>query len=234
MAFKILSKKVLVAVVAGLASFATAQINFKSTTIQFRDYNTAGTNTTHYGDLTLSGVNTGLLYGWLTANKVYSTENIHADGDLIVSGVKNFIHPHPTDTTKVIKYIATEAGEAQTTVRGTAKTKNGTVTVTLPEHFNLVTSDKGMITVQLTVMNKPALIYTTAKSKEAITVAVKGADFTEYGDVEFDYAVTGVRDGFENTEVIVDIENVNNSVTTEKQKKFRERVKKVMNNKGKK
>jgi len=38
---------------------------------------------------------------------------------------------------------------------------------------------------------------------------MKKSDYAEFRDVEFAYQVTGVRDGFENEEVIVNIDKLN-------------------------
>ncbi|MDR3013057.1 MAG: hypothetical protein LBU70_07590 [Chitinispirillales bacterium] len=129
---------------------------------------------------------------------IITYENIFAQGD-IYGRAKFFVHPHPTDDTKVIRYITVESGEALTVVRGMAKTANGEATIKLPEHFSLVTSAMEPITVILTPIGAPALLYTRQASKDEIVVAV-GNDFR---DVEFAYQVTGIRDGFENQTPIV-------------------------------
>lgn len=199
---------------------AYSQINLLTNTINFRNNSSANNTTYHYGDLSLSGGSAGNSWGWLYCNKaiVY--------GDLAVSGTKNFIQPHPTDTTKVIKYVAIESGEALTLVRGMAKTENGQVTITLPEHFTLVTSDKAPITVLLTPKRVPALLYIKEESKEKIVVGMKGADFIEFRDIDFSYQVTGVRDGFEDEAVIVDINGQEN--ISAKRAAYNEKVKNLV------
>ncbi|NLW33447.1 MAG: hypothetical protein GXY77_18525 [Fibrobacter sp.] len=135
-------------------------------------------------------------------------EFISAMADLNVYGTKNFIHPHPKDSTKLIKYIAIESGEALTVARGTAKTENGTAEIELPDHFSLVTSEKAPLTVLLTPESAPVLLYTKNKSKTNVTVAMKKSDLFEFGDVQFAFQVTGVRDGFEDEEIIVDTDKM--------------------------
>ncbi|MDR3013001.1 MAG: hypothetical protein LBU70_07310 [Chitinispirillales bacterium] len=162
------------------------------------------------GDLWLSNFNTtsptaGLL--WATGN-IITSSNIHAIGD-IYGRTKFFVHPHPTNDTKVIRYITVESGEALTVVRGTAKTVNGEATIKLPEHFSLVTSAMEPVTVILTPIGAPALLYTRQASKDEIVVAI-GNDFR---DVEFAYQVTGIRDGFENQTVIMDEEKLDTETT---------------------
>ncbi len=215
-------KSTAIAILASCFLFvANAQINLLSNDIQFRSYNNTNQTTCYYGDLRLEGGSSGSYYGWLYTNAIncYGWANIYdwayiygyatIYGDLNVYGAKNFVHPHPTDSTKLIKYIAIESGEALTLARGTSKTVNGQVTIVLPEHFSLVTSDKAPITVLVTPKKVPALLYTKEESKERIVVAMKESDFFEFHDVEFSFQVTGVRDGFEDEEVIVDISNRN-------------------------
>jgi hypothetical protein len=165
--------------------------------IEFRSHANPYGNTYHYGDLQVSGGIGGNNYGWMVANRLY------LNGNLNVYGSKNFIHPHPTDESKVIKYVAVESGEAVTLARGIAKTVNGEATVTLPEHFSLVTSKEALITVILTPEGVPVLLYTKQKSKDKIVVAMKKSEFETFSDVVFAFQVTGVRDGFEKQEVII-------------------------------
>jgi len=203
-----------VAFVVGVMNFdAAAQINLDAYGIQFRRYDNAQAYTTHFGDLRLHGGSVGVGYGWLYANRLYINyssgvtssinTNLDVGGNLYVSGSKNFIHPHPTDDSKVIKYVAIESDDAITLVRGTAKTVNGEATVTLPEHFSLTTSKNAPVMVTLTPKGAPVLLYVKQDSKEQVIVAMKKSDLTTFGDVEFTFLVTGVRDGFERQDVIV-------------------------------
>jgi SH3-like domain-containing protein len=228
----------------GLFASTNAQINLLSSGIQFRTYETANNTTYHYGDLTISGGNQNNNYGWLYCNKVISlgnlsaygsadiTGNLNVSGSLNVYAQKNFIQPHPTDTTKVIRYICIESGEALTIVRGTAKTVNGNVTINIPEHFGLVTSDEAPLTVLLTPEKVPVLLYTVKKTKSQITVNMKNSDYEDYGDAEFSWQVTGVRDGFENQQVICDIDSTGTIVEAKtlsaKRLVMNEKSKKIM------
>lgn len=132
-------------------------------------------------------------------------QDLNVVGNLIVWGGKSFGHPHPSDLTKKIVYVAAEAGEALTMARGISKTENGVATVRLPDHFAMVTSEDAPITVQLTVEGAPALIYVVSKSRQAIEVKMKNSDYSEFQDVTFHYFVQGVRDGFEDHIVVQDI-----------------------------
>ncbi len=201
-------QKVCTAIVFGGMIFgAGAQINFKSNDITFRSSSNYDKATYHYGDLDLS-ITPHAWWGWLYANKITDYGNADIYGNLYVYGAKNFIHPHPTDTTKAIKYIAVEAGEAVTMARGLGKTNSGSVVIDLPEHFGLVTNSEAPLTVLLTPEKTPVVIYVAEKSKERITVVMKTADFREFGDAEFSWQVCGVRNGYEKEETIVDAETL--------------------------
>jgi len=171
--------------------------------ITFRSSTNAYHYTYNYGDLHLLGGTSGSGWGWLEANKIKSYGDVTILTNLTVSGLKSFVHPHPTDNSKVIRYVAIESGEAITLSRGTAKTVDGEATVALPEHFSLVTSKNAPITVILTPEGAPVLLYTKQKSKDKIVVAMKKSDFETFHDVEFAFQVTGVRDGFEKQEAII-------------------------------
>jgi len=204
--------------------------------ITFRSPSTSSSGTTtHYGDFWVSDGNNMPSFLFCPRAIIYGRLSVHEDvtfwNDLWVYGFKSFIHPHPTDDAKVIRYVSTESGEPLTLTRGTAKTVNGEATVKLPEHFSLVTSNNAPITVIITPEGAPVLLYTKEKSKNQIVVAMKKSDFTEFRDVDFAYQVTGVRDGFENLEVIIDeekLDRVDSGPKNEVQKRIdahRERAK---------
>jgi len=218
--------KMLVAVVlgGGMLSSVMSQVNVNANVINFRSINNPDNTTYHYGDLRLYGEESGTgssTWGWLWCTKLRVSENkrspseifgnLNIYGSLNLANSKSFIHPHPTDETKVIRYISIESGEALTVTRGNAKTVDGEVTIKLPEHFSLVTSSKEPITVIVTPKGAPVLLYIKKESKKEIVVAMKKNDFTEFRDVEFAYQVTGVRDGFEGQKIIVDIEKLGTS-----------------------
>lgn len=213
----------------GMLFSAASQVVVDAYNIRFRDQTKYGVVTEHYGDLHTYGGNGGSKWGWLICNKLrVETNNTYAseiDANLIlyknlsVLGSKNFIHPHPTDDAKVIRYVSAESGEALTLARGSAKTVNGEVTLKLPDHFSLVTSKNEPITVIVTPKGAPVLLYTKKESKEEIVVAMKKSDFAEFRDVEFAYQVTGVRDGFEIQENIVDLEKLNVTETEDELEK---------------
>jgi hypothetical protein len=88
--------------------------------------------------------------------------------------------------------------------------------------------------VALDPEGSPSLLYVQAKSKNGITVEIKKMDVNVYGDVEFSYQVTGVRDGFENQQAIVKVSElvtpIESAATKAARKKGRdlgERVRKL-------
>jgi hypothetical protein len=155
-------------------------------------------------------------YGIIFDSGVSTTNDghLHVTGNLTLNGNLNgvppkaFIHPHPTDASKVIRYVAIESSEALTLARGVAKTVNGEAIIELPEHFSMVTCKGEPITVIATPKGAPVLLYTKQESRDRIVVAMKESDFVEFKDVEFSYQVTGVRDGFEKMETIISVDNL--------------------------
>lgn len=208
-----MKKAISIIIVAGIVCAAHSQINLRSDVINFREYSDAAHGTTHYGDLRVTGGSSGNSWGWFWCVDAYINRNALVYGNLNVYGSKNFLHPHPTDTTKVIKYVAIESGVALTVARGTASTSGGEVTVDLPEHFSLVTSDQAPLTVILTPEDQPVLLYTKSKARDRIVIGMKQDDYFEYGDATFAFQVTGVRDGFEDEEVIVNVDDINSEET---------------------
>jgi len=225
-------KAIAVVVGCGVVFNAGAQINLLSNGIIFRSSTNYAATTKHYGDIDLT-YTPDSNWGWVYTNRLEDYGDAYINGDLYVNGAKNFVQPHPTDTTKVIKYIAVEAGEATTMARGLSKTNGGSVVITLPEHFALVTSGDAPLTVLLTPEKAPVLLYTAEKSKERITVAMKPADFSEFGDAGFAWQLSGVRDGYENEKVICDADSLVRGIgdaapVFEKRAKMNERARKLM------
>ena len=211
---KVLAAVVLLSgIVFSVISQAVTRINFDVNRVVFRTSASGNRFTTHFGDLELDGGHFGSNHGWLIANVAHVFYDAWIYRNLNVLGSKNFVHPHPTDGSKLIRYVAIESGEALTLARGTTKTINGQATIKLPEHFSLVTSETEPITVILTPKGAPVLLYTKQSSREKVVVAMKASDFSEFKDIEFAYQITGVRDGFEQQEVIVNADRLDSSST---------------------
>ena len=110
---------------------------------------------------------------------VYSTSNFGG------AGAKYFVDPHPTDPSKVIRYISLEGNEPGTYFRGRGKFQRGMARIPVPEDFRMVTDDEGL-TVQITPIGGMA------------SVGVLKADLNEIvvqssRNLEFYYMVNGIR-----------------------------------------
>ena len=134
---------------------------------------------------------------WLDNISITNTASVVIAGGLEVSGLKNFVQPHPTDPSLEIVYVSLEGGEAGTYWRGTSELTDGEAIVELPEHFSLVTGSEGM-TVQITPLGPTSGLWIEERTPERIVV--RSHDPTEH--VAFDYLVQGVRLGFEHHQVI--------------------------------
>jgi hypothetical protein len=119
---------------------------------------------------------------------------------IYTSGTIDFVGQHPTDPSKAIVYAALEGGEAGTYYRGTAHLSGGTATVTLPEHFSLVTEEEGL-TVQVTPRADCNGLYVAEVTTRAIVVKeLMGGT----SDARFDFLIHGVRAEYAGYEVIRD------------------------------
>ena len=125
------------------------------------------------------------VYGQTTSTNAYA---VYANGNSATSGSKSFVQPHPTDPTQSIRFICLEGNESGTYFRGTARLVGGSAEIAIPQEWQDVTSADG-ITVQITPIGAPAVLYVAEKSRSRIIV--RGQP-----DVEFDYTVNGVRRGF--------------------------------------
>lgn len=106
----------------------------------------------------------------------------------VTGGTKNFIVPHPNDPSLQIRFVCLEGNEAGTYFRGTARARGGVAVIEVPEEFRLVTEPQGL-TVQLTSVGTPAILWTRSKDLDRIVVCASR-------DVEFDYLVNGIRSGY--------------------------------------
>jgi hypothetical protein len=130
---------------------------------------------------------TQLNYGTLgTANYA-----VYGNGDIGASGVKYFVEPHPTDASKVIRYIALEGPEAGTYFRGKAKFVKGRAVIAVPETFRTETED-GSLTVNITPLGHVDSVGATSVVSATLDEIV--AESTR--DSEFSYVVFGVRKGY--------------------------------------
>jgi len=103
---------------------------------------------------------------------------------------KLFVEPHPTDATRVIKFVSIEANEALTAFRGSGHTVGGRAVIEVPAEFRAVT-EQDRLTVQLTPMGVLATMAVESKNLDRITVLSSH-------DVDFDYEIHGVHLGYRN------------------------------------
>jgi hypothetical protein len=121
----------------------------------------------------LLGYNNGTIYG------------VFAGGNYGGSGAKMFVEPHPTDASKVIRYVSLEGPEAGTYFRGRGKFQNGLATIDVPEDFRMVTDSEGL-SIQVTPIGELATVAILRIDLEEILVKASR-------NVEFFYTVNGVR-----------------------------------------
>jgi len=133
----------------------------------------------------------------LTSGILGGSAGVVFTGGLSGSGTKAFVEPHPTDATKMIRYVSLEGPEAGTYFRGTAQTVGGRAVIQVPESFRMVTDSDGL-TVQL-----------TATGGRFAQMVVESSDLNQIvvlsnRDVTFHYLAQGVRRAYKNIEVITD------------------------------
>lgn len=125
-------------------------------------------------------------YGALACS---DTTAVCGSGNLSISGSKSFVEPHPTEASKVIKFVSLEGNEAGTYFRGRAKFERGLARIRVPGEFRMVTHAEGL-SIQVTPIGEMASVAVVAISLEEI--AVKASR-----NVEFFYLVQGMRKGYE-------------------------------------
>lgn len=113
---------------------------------------------------------------------------VFSNGNMGASGMKPFVEPHPTDPSKVIRYVALEGNEVGTYFRGRSKFQNRLARIPVPEDFRFVTDQEGL-TVQITPIGAMATVAVLKMDLHEITVQASR-------DVEFSYLVQGVRRSF--------------------------------------
>src|SRR5262249_29745383 len=125
-----------------------------------------------------------------------SGNGVEAFGNFAATGSKAFIEPHPTDASKVIRYISLEGPESGTYFRGSAQIVNGSAVIYVPEDFRVVTDSEGL-TVQLTPVGGAASMFVVSEDLNQIVVRSSR-------DVRFHYMVNGVRRAFKDHQAIAD------------------------------
>ncbi|MFI5197317.1 MAG: hypothetical protein ACHQJD_01740 [Thermoanaerobaculia bacterium] len=126
----------------------------------------------------------------------YSNYGVWALGDYGGTGVKYFVEPHPTDPSKVIRYVSLEGNESGTYFRGTAQIVNGEAVIPVPESFKFVTDEAGL-TVQVTPVGAPAVVWVASQDLDQIVLR-------STKDVTVHYFAQGFRRAYKDLEVIAD------------------------------
>lgn len=126
-----------------------------------------------------------LTEGYLGYHTATFDYGVYSAGRTGAVGPKSFVDPHPTDASKVIRYISLEGNEAGTYFRGRGKFQRGMARIAVPEDFRLVTDEEGL-TVQITPIGALA---TVAVLRMGLDEIVAGSS----RDVEFSYFVQGIR-----------------------------------------
>jgi hypothetical protein len=130
--------------------------------------------------------------GYLAATGVYFVNGLAG------TGTKSFIEPHPTDSSKVIKYVSIEGPEAGVYFRGKGRFVHGVAVVDVPDYFSMVATEEGL-SVHVTPIGDFAQVAVTRLGLDAITLKATR-------DVEFFYTVNSVRKAYPTWDPIQDAE----------------------------
>jgi hypothetical protein len=114
------------------------------------------------------------------------------------TGTKSFVEPHPADASKAIRYVSLEGNEAGTYFRGRGRFERGLARIAVPEDFRIVTDPDGL-TVQITPIGEMASYAVVKAGLDEIVVKASR-------NVEFFYAVNGVRRAYKGWQPIVSSE----------------------------
>jgi hypothetical protein len=163
-----------------------------------------GGGTTGHG-VTAEGITTGVIgyrvddtgalqtygsVGYLGTDGLYTPQHLTAIGG------KSFAEPHPTDASKIIKYVCPEGPESGTYIRGRGRFVNRTAVIEVPEHFRIVTEEEGL-TVQITPIGRAA-------SVGVVWIGLDRIEVESTRDVEFSYLVQGVRKAYKDWQPVQD------------------------------
>jgi hypothetical protein len=126
------------------------------------------------------------------------THGLDYRGGLAGTGTKSFVEPHPTDASKLIRYVSLEGPEAGTYFRGTATTVNGFAVIKVPETFRWVTDPEGL-TIQLTPTGME-FAQMRVESADLNTIFIRSSN----DSTTFHFMVNGVRRAYKDVSVIID------------------------------
>jgi len=129
--------------------------------------------------------------------KAIIDENIWTDGDLQANGSKPFIVPHPDGSNRLLRYTAQESPDVSLRYRGIAKIVGGRCEIDIPKHFTLITEPEGLVTVNLTAMQKNQNLFVSSIYKNEY-ILIEGEDG------RFMFEVVAIRKGYLNYAVELD------------------------------
>jgi hypothetical protein len=115
------------------------------------------------------------------------------------SGSVSFVQNDPGDSSRIIQYTAPEGDETAVYTRGSARLENGVARVTLGGTFASVANPDFGLTAQLTPRGSavPLAVESVSTSELVVRGPAGGPP-----DLAFDYAVWGLRIGFEDRPVL--------------------------------
>jgi hypothetical protein len=144
------------------------------------------------------------LYGWpgdFVESRLGTFARVAYGGTKVYgNGIVDFVQNHPADAAKLIVYAAPEGDEAAVYTRGSARLTHGEARITLGETFQWVANPDLGLTVQVTPRGSWSQLYVVAVSPTELVVRSRSGA----GDAEFDYAVWGLRIGFEETQIVTE------------------------------
>jgi hypothetical protein len=126
---------------------------------------------------------------------VSATTGVLSNGDIMATGPKFFVEPHPTDASQMIRFVSLEGNEAGTYFRGKAKFERGLARIPVPEDFRMVTDPEGL-SIQVTPIGDMASVAVVRIDLDEILVKASR-------NVEFFYTVNGVRKAYKDVRTVV-------------------------------
>ena len=129
-----------------------------------------------------------------------ATTGVSSLGDIMATGPKFFVEPHPTDPSRVIRFISLEGNEPGTYFRGKGKFERGVARIAVPEEFRIVTDSEGL-TVQITPIGDMASVAVARIDLDEIVVKSSR-------NVEFFYLVHGVRKAYKDVAIVAEDDGI--------------------------
>ena len=141
------------------------------------------------GNAAVAGIKTGEVGGAGPFSAAYlgfsNSTGLFVIDDIVATGTKFFVEPHPTDPSRVIKFISLEGNEPGTYFRGKGKFERGIARIAVPEDFRIVTDPEGL-SIQVTPIGEMATVAVVRVGLDEIIVKASR-------NVEFYYTVNGIR-----------------------------------------